>query len=413
MPGHLHVATDAESLSENRWIPLVDGCETPRLFDSFVAAMNKESSDEKTDVTGKREWKRKQEDVEWARNRTVVLFGDSVLRENIAYFCEMVGAELHRVTWSHAFAPRPRPKQPVPPLHPAFTLSSSIYTTFPPPADPDADPDLATAWTPKRDLGEGDQSHLAHYCYVEEMGFLLVQQFQYGSVEADDGGWRKEPGYIPPGTFEDRLHTLLLPIVDKAIVSHHHPDLAITGAVSNTEKGRKAPALIMLNSAFWDTARWVREDMRFGRDTDGALSSERLRWYKTRVRQAVLSVAEVYPDSAISWMTHHYPTGSGPSDWFTSGIEVASQQQSNDAARNGKAPATRPGNTVLRLTELDSVVRAALQYPDDDSHDPTCNARSETGEQQDDDDMNDGWTHIIAPPLGSATTNDKHYSTFE
>ncbi|KAJ9126888.1 hypothetical protein QFC24_001924 [Naganishia onofrii] len=79
------------------------------------------------------------------------------------------------------------------------------------------------------------------------------------------------------GTFEDRLHTLLLPIVDKAIESFHPtPPQAFTAPTGRDEPPqarRRNPALIMLNSAFWDTARWVREDMRFGRKTDDGLSS--------------------------------------------------------------------------------------------------------------------------------------------
>jgi hypothetical protein len=67
-------------------------------------------------------------------------------------------------------------------------------------------------------------------------------------------------------------------------------------------------------------------------------------------------------------MTHHYrkyflvylpedkliqawtATGNGPSDWFTSGI----------AQPAGTKSMSRPGNTVLRLSELDAAVRAAL-----------------------------------------------------
>lgn len=77
----------------------MEGCETPRLFESFVAAMKddtldasdataeKKENEEESMAEGKKEWKR--EDVEWARNKTVVLFGDSVARENIVYFCEV------------------------------------------------------------------------------------------------------------------------------------------------------------------------------------------------------------------------------------------------------------------------------------------------------------------------------------
>ncbi|KAJ9124383.1 hypothetical protein QFC22_001183 [Naganishia vaughanmartiniae] len=75
------------------------------------------------------------------------------------------------------------------------------------------------------------------------------------------------------GAFEDRLHTLLLPIVEKAIASFHPYLATITEDDPLTQTGRQNPALIMINSAFWDTARWVREDMRFGRDLDAGLNS--------------------------------------------------------------------------------------------------------------------------------------------
>lgn len=134
--------------------------------------------------------------MNWAKNRTVVVFGDSVARENVAYFCEvrpvsllpprscsliiaqLIGAKLDRITWHHPYAPSLRPTQTPPPL--AWHQSSSESTTFATPEDPDADPELVRDWKPKPAPGEGDYAHLAHVCFVKEWGLLLVQQFQYG-----------------------------------------------------------------------------------------------------------------------------------------------------------------------------------------------------------------------------------------
>ncbi|KAI5449323.1 hypothetical protein NCC49_004825 [Naganishia albida] len=316
LPGFLNVNTT--HISENRWIPMDEDCQTPRMFEALRRGPKAVSE------IGMREgWK----DMKWVRNRTVVMFGDSVARENIVYFCELIGAKLDRVTWDHPYAPSPRPTQTPPPLAQQHFVDET-------PEDPDADPELVRNWKPKPTPGEGDHAHFAHICHVQEWGLLLVQQFQYGMDQEDY--WAFKPGYIPPGTYEARLHTLLHPVVQRAITAlqPHSPSVD----------------LVMLNSAFWDTARWISEDMRFGRDLDAGLSRQRLNWYRTRIRQAVAAVREMWPGAAISWVTHHYPTGNGPSDWFTSGIQ----------AQGAAKTATRPGNTVLRLTELDAAVRSAF-----------------------------------------------------
>lgn len=52
-------------------------CESPRMFEAL-----RRGPEAAADGEG---W----EDMQWARNRTVVLFGDSVARENVVYFCEV------------------------------------------------------------------------------------------------------------------------------------------------------------------------------------------------------------------------------------------------------------------------------------------------------------------------------------
>ena len=76
LPGTLNV--DASNLAENRWIPFDENCQTPRLLESLLS-LNPDS--ENTELGAG--------DMQWARNRTVVLFGDSVARENVVYFCEV------------------------------------------------------------------------------------------------------------------------------------------------------------------------------------------------------------------------------------------------------------------------------------------------------------------------------------
>jgi hypothetical protein len=44
------------------------------------------------------------EDMQWVRNRTVVVFGDSVARENVAYFCEVCSSSLITKLFTNAHA---------------------------------------------------------------------------------------------------------------------------------------------------------------------------------------------------------------------------------------------------------------------------------------------------------------------
>ncbi|KAJ9094708.1 hypothetical protein QFC21_005865 [Naganishia friedmannii] len=337
LPGILQV--NATHLHENRWIPFAHGCEAPRLVDALLNG------------TG---------DMDWARNRTVVVFGDSVARENVAYFCELFDAKLDRITWDHAYAPSPVPSHTPPPL--ALAVSAT-----PTPRDPDADPDLAGNWKAKQNIGNGDQTHLAHVCFVDRFGLLLVQQFQYGMDQEDvsvihialtrllTGEVSRYAVLGIQGTFEDRLQALVHPIVHNAM-----------RALQPTSE----PDLVMLNSALWDTARWVREDMRFARDLDAGLTRERLDWYRARIQQVVLAVAKVYPQAAISWVTNHYPTANGPSDWFTAGVPVTTSGKGKSGAR--------PGNTVLRLTQLDAAVRSAFTARWRPCIDTTCTLHEDT-----------------------------------
>ena len=173
---------DASNIDENRWIPFDERCQAPRLFERLLIADLDEELDH-VDV----------EDMQWVRNRTVVLFGDSVARENIVYFCEasksfrrngflidssamqLVGSKLERITWDHPFAPSPRPTHTSPPLAVSENLGAI-------PQDPDADPALVEDWQPKSNIGNGEQAHMGHICRVKKWGLVLVQQFQYGWV---------------------------------------------------------------------------------------------------------------------------------------------------------------------------------------------------------------------------------------
>ena len=84
----------------NRWMTFSPGCSSPALFASFARAAWKTippSNPSSLDSLIPSNWvdaehgpdHEKWDEMEWARGRTVVVMGDSVLRYAIIYFCEV------------------------------------------------------------------------------------------------------------------------------------------------------------------------------------------------------------------------------------------------------------------------------------------------------------------------------------
>jgi len=336
LSGYLEV--NETHMHNNRWHPFIEndpghaaGCRSPPLMASF---MNQATRKPVPEIEGPVEPETEEndfgpdgrlwEDVEFAKGKTVVVFGDSVLRFNVYYFCELAGQHWETIDWNHPLStPKPYGVAPNP-------LNGTIR-------DPDA---FDREWTPKPDYGPGNAKDYPHICYIPQMDFLIIQLHHYGLDEEDY--WAAKGDFIPPGTVENRIEHLLKPLIATTMSSIGPRG---DGAISDT------PDLIFVNSAFWDMARWAGKDGFAGRDTEQGLSVDRLRWYQERVKGAMVAIKRALPQTGIRWLTPHHPPGDG--------------RESNGLIHvgSGGRGGARSGYSLLRVMQVNAALRGVFHDP--------------------------------------------------
>ncbi|BEI84928.1 hypothetical protein CcaverHIS002_0503290 [Cutaneotrichosporon cavernicola] len=188
-------------------------------------------------------------DVEFARNRTVVFLGDSISRYTTKYFCDMVGERVVELNWQHPWSPLENLKD-------GTSLNAMERD------DANLDPFGWHLLPPGNPI-----NHTAHYCYAPGTDILLVHLHSYGLDEEDF--WISKPS-------------------------------AATG------RGPSAPELIYVNSGMWDVMRFSHEDLAAEKNITLSVGSNRLAWYRRRVREALPFVANEFPKASVYWSATHY-----------------------------------------------------------------------------------------------------------
>ncbi|ORY28821.1 hypothetical protein BCR39DRAFT_467998, partial [Naematelia encephala] len=285
--GHLSISP-SEPFS-NRWIPYRVDCQPPALMASLVReAWAIQPPDAKT-LSNRREW----EDVSWATNRTVVLIGDSLGRENVGFFCQLLGEQLFEINYQH-------------PWHPSGVVNK---------------------------LRKRQPSHHSHACYIPSIDFLVIQVFTFGLDV--DGYWSGREPLSKPYPYESRMAELARPYVDAARGVEAEPDL------------------VYLASAMWDLAKWREDDGRAGQDAESGLDTERLEWYRTRVRDVLLTAREVFPSSPLAWLTNHYQNKCNKLAWR----DDRSRGRQSDEREHQQ----RPFHRLNRLAQMNQAARSAYE----------------------------------------------------
>ncbi|WWD21267.1 hypothetical protein CI109_105751 [Kwoniella shandongensis] len=370
--GYLNYAPDEPH--KNRWIPFSPNSpcgKTPLLFASLLrTSWSEHGAKGIPDLPG--DWWREEvapdggewEDVNWARNKTILVIGDSIQRFNLRYLCEMAGEPLHEIGWDHPWSP-PKPATPPPKaewlrvpedtgvkkgrrdlksllaergdieLRPeSSSVSSSIMEDF--------ESLVGSNTNITHDLGKraaphvGDpMGYMGHYCHIPGVDLMIFQLFHFGLDEKNF--WTIRPDFVPPYTVEDRVEMLAKPYI------------------ANAERPRTAPELTYVASALWDTTRFMREDTEAGTDISEALSPGRLTWYRIRVRQVLVHARQTFPKTHLKWMTHHYPLRA-LSGWF---FQNGDQHQKPQ----------RPQQKLNRLMPLHLAAMSAMEDMEDASPD--------------------------------------------
>ncbi|GAA6059413.1 hypothetical protein JCM10212_003645 [Sporobolomyces blumeae] len=128
--------------------------------------------------------------IEFARDRTIVLFGDSVDREHNEHMCQFLSGWHEMIGHDHPLSPRYPVGQEVPP---------EGYQSF---------------INGKREWPNWFQSR-PYVCHIPQLNLRILNVFHYGfqPVDFDDSYITTHPHFYPPGTVEERFDQIVVPLV--------------------------------------------------------------------------------------------------------------------------------------------------------------------------------------------------------
>ncbi|GJN90899.1 hypothetical protein Rhopal_003913-T1 [Rhodotorula paludigena] len=232
-------------------------------------------------------------DFAWLSNKTALLIGDSVSREHVDYFCQLLGEESEVLRPGHHWAPAAPVRAPMKAQHSIERPKRLNQRGF-------------------RVVRDASRPRI---CYIPKLDFLLVSVFHFGLDQEDYWRDSRMPQYAAPGLFEHRLMDQVQPLINNI----------------RADGRRTAPDYVEINSGMWDLARWAEQDVAAERDTTEALSQDRITWYRFRVGQMMDKVRNAFPNAkARVWRTLHYPTDPvAEHDYF---MDKINPRTANDSA---------------------------------------------------------------------------------
>ncbi|GAA5979680.1 hypothetical protein JCM5350_003810 [Sporobolomyces pararoseus] len=298
---------DPNDADRNRWIPFDPTCQPP----NYLAKLRDYTLHPDSNV--------KASEFSWLYNKTALLIGDSISREHVENFCQLMGEESEVIRPNHRWAAGPAPmRAPIKAQH-------SIERPH--------------RLNGKRGYRVVRDASRPRVCYIPKFDFLLVSVFHFGLDQEDYWRDSRMPQYSSPGMFEHRLVDQITPLINHI----------------RADGRRSAPDYVEITSGTWDLARWAEQDILAQRPTEQALSQDRLTWYRFRVGQMMDKVRNAFPEAkAKVWRSLHYPTDQvAEYDYFMDKI--------NPRTSNGSRGASEPPSfSHNRIHQLDQAVRSLV-----------------------------------------------------
>ncbi|BGP38093.1 hypothetical protein JCM10449v2_002020 [Rhodotorula kratochvilovae] len=225
-------------------------------------------------------------ELDFVRNRTVVIFGDSVDRDHVEHMCEQVDGQLEMIGDQHPFSPPYPPGQEFPPADHNLT-GDGRWPNF-------------------------EQSR-PFVCHVASLNFRFLSVFHYGFEDQTDF-ITYHPHFYPPARLEDRFDQIVLPLV--ASLSGHYGTSPI-------------PSLVSLAPGFWSLLRQSASDASAAEARAKAeaqdpaavahavqqrvwraMPRELRAWNERRLEEALRHVARAWSSARtqprILWRAHHF-----------------------------------------------------------------------------------------------------------
>ena len=164
MLGKLQV--DLNVKEENVWIPFNKKCQPPRLMASLSNELGVQSPTNWSPLTSSTTLNKNFEDVSFTFNKTVLVVGDSIARESVKYFCQLLNQDVVNLNDDHP-------------------------------------------WSPFRNYeNENENTHrkrapressLPNICYIPQIDLMIIQMFHFGLDEEEF--FKEKEQYNPPGKF--------------------------------------------------------------------------------------------------------------------------------------------------------------------------------------------------------------------
>ncbi|KDE08076.1 hypothetical protein MVLG_01776 [Microbotryum lychnidis-dioicae p1A1 Lamole] len=206
--GILNVSTNVAA--ENVWQPIAPR-ESCQPIDYMLLFREAIESGETSDAVS--------DDLAFAVNRTVVIYGDSVDRDHNVHFCSLVGGYLEMIGVNHTLSPPYPPGDEIPP---------EGYKNYA---------------TGAREWPEFDQSR-PYICHVGHLGLRILSVFHYG-FRGRTKMIESHPHFYPPATIEERFDQIVVPLVHNLAAKHN---------VSAT------PDLVSFTPGYWGLLRQAVSD---------------------------------------------------------------------------------------------------------------------------------------------------------
>ncbi|CAH7666041.1 hypothetical protein BY996DRAFT_4575004 [Phakopsora pachyrhizi] len=252
-PGSLYRHPSDGSMTS--WIPLETGC---LPAPNYIGMIRQAQIDLMVDGTSKK-FIRDPEGLNFLRNRTILILGDSVDRNSLQHFCQLISRPIRLTTWGGS-----------------------------------------------NQTDNLDHRGLPHLCRIDELDFSAVNGFHYGMDDIDlFNDPNRHPDWHSPGKFEDRLEELISPYLR-----------------SHIPGSRRKPSLVVWSSGLWDVAFFGTEDERRNSSFHSALDRGRLDWWMSRARQTITSTRHHFPDSLLVMRMMHRVNGDSEETGWMQDVRV-------------------------------------------------------------------------------------------
>ncbi|TIB60445.1 hypothetical protein E3P78_03154 [Wallemia ichthyophaga] len=329
--GTLHV--NLTHREENNWVPFDSSCQPPRLMASLAAQISGDTlSHSHTDTS-------------FAHNKTILIMGDSIARETVKYFCNLLGEDVVNLGDDHPWSP--------------FAGEGEAQTY-----------NLSQSKSKSHSHGKRAprESSLPNICYIPSIDLMLIQSFHFGMDT--DAFFASKEQYNPPNNYEDRLIVHGRNILDRISMSNTNEGESRSEGESEKETRAahtlRQPDLVEVSSSLWDLARFARIDIEDDKSTMTDLSGDRLAFYMDRMSEMLSATQSIFPSAQLVWRTCHYPSESNHKldwiDWIGRSINTDINTHAKMARlEQERLYQDKPYFHLNRLFQLDQAARYVLQ----------------------------------------------------